>query len=216
MNIYIVRHGFPDYALDCLTDLGHEQAEAAADALEAVGIDEIYSSPMGRARETAKHLADRIGKPITIEPWAHELTVSGFDSEFFRSPELIALGDAWVDHPRFAGDNSVRAVIDEVSGGVNDLMRRQGYAPDGERWRALDPERSNDKNIALFCHVGVFSVISAYLLRVPLRLAWGMVSQYAAAYSVCALDTNAEGFAVAKFKAVNVYGHLAARGLRLS
>ena len=62
MNLYIVRHGNPNYDLDCLTPLGHEQAEAAAEALEAIGIDEIYSSPMGRARETAKHLADRILK----------------------------------------------------------------------------------------------------------------------------------------------------------
>ena len=216
MNIYIVRHGFPDYKLDCLTELGHAQAEAAADALEAFGIDEIYSSPMGRARETAAHLAERLGKPVNIEPWAHELMISGIESDFLRSPEAIAMGERWMDHPRFAGENSVRAVIDEVEGGVNDLMRRQGYVPDGERWRALDPERPNKKNIALFCHVGVFSVISARLLQLPYRLSLHTLSMYTCAYTWCSLETNAEGLGNARYIAVNETGHLTAKGLPYS
>ena len=36
MNLYIVRHGNPNYDNDCLTPLGHEQAEAADMALDAI------------------------------------------------------------------------------------------------------------------------------------------------------------------------------------
>ena len=148
MNLYIVRHGNPNYDLDCLTPLGHEQAEAAAEALEALGIDEIYASPMGRARETAAHLAERIGKSVTIEPWAHEVEayakradgspvqLVSIGGDFLRSPELISMGEGWPDHPRFDGAD-VRGVIDEVEGGLADFMRRQGYVLDGERFRAL-------------------------------------------------------------------------------
>ena len=61
MKIVFVRHGHPDYHEDCLTELGHLQAETAARRLESEGIEEIYSSTRGRALETAQYTAKRIG-----------------------------------------------------------------------------------------------------------------------------------------------------------
>ena len=228
MNLYIVRHGHPNYDLDCLTPLGHQQAEAAAEALEALDIAEIYSSPFGRARETAKHLADRIRKPVTIEPWAHEVEayakradgspvqLVSIGGDFLRSPELEAMGDDWMKHPRFNGEDSVRAVIDEVEGGMADFMRRQGYVREGNRFRALDPEHPNEKNIALFCHAGVFLVISSYLLCVPQPVAWNMLFMYTCGYTWCNLTTNEDGCGLPRYFAVNVTNHLTAKGLPMS
>ena len=45
MRIILIRHGDPNYEKDCLTELGHKQASAAAQRLLSEGIDEIYSSP---------------------------------------------------------------------------------------------------------------------------------------------------------------------------
>ena len=39
MRLLFVRHGHPNYELDCLTDLGHLQAEAAAERLMKENID---------------------------------------------------------------------------------------------------------------------------------------------------------------------------------
>ena len=55
MRIIFVRHGEPDYVHDCLTEKGKIQAAAAAERLRDEGIAEIYSSPLGRARETADY-----------------------------------------------------------------------------------------------------------------------------------------------------------------
>lgn len=44
MKIIFVRHGHPDYANDCLTDLGNKQGEAVAKRLEKEKIDRFYSS----------------------------------------------------------------------------------------------------------------------------------------------------------------------------
>ena len=52
MRIIFVRHGEPDYRNDCLTDLGRLQAQAAAERLREEGIEEIWSSPLGRAAES--------------------------------------------------------------------------------------------------------------------------------------------------------------------
>ncbi len=66
MRIIFVRHGEPDYALDCLTPAGRAQAEAAAERLRGEGISAVYASPMGRAAETAACTARLLGLPVQL------------------------------------------------------------------------------------------------------------------------------------------------------
>ena len=67
MRIIFVRHGHPNYEKDCLTELGHRHAEAAALRLRNEGVERIYSSTCGRAFETAQHLGDLIGLPVVAD-----------------------------------------------------------------------------------------------------------------------------------------------------
>lgn len=53
-----MRHGEPNYEKDCLTQLGRVQARLAAERLLSEGISEVYSSPMGRAQQTAQAFCD--------------------------------------------------------------------------------------------------------------------------------------------------------------
>lgn len=57
MRIVFVRHGHPNYKDDCLTELGHLHAKAAADRPKNEGIQKIYSSTCGRAFQTAEYTA---------------------------------------------------------------------------------------------------------------------------------------------------------------
>ena len=43
MRLLLVRHGDPNYELDCLTELGHRQAKEVAKRLMEEGIQEIFS-----------------------------------------------------------------------------------------------------------------------------------------------------------------------------
>ncbi len=74
--IYIVRHGQTEQNLKKklqgrsdfpLTELGREQASAVGDAFRDAGIvfDKVYSSPLGRAVETAELIAG--DAPIEVE-----------------------------------------------------------------------------------------------------------------------------------------------------
>ncbi|MBE7063278.1 MAG: histidine phosphatase family protein [Ruminococcaceae bacterium] len=49
----MVRHGEPVYETDSLTDRGKLQAEAVGKRMFDAKIDRIFSSPMGRAKDTA-------------------------------------------------------------------------------------------------------------------------------------------------------------------
>ena len=53
MLLYYVRHGDPIYDPNQLTELGKLQAAAVAKRLARYGVDEVYTSPSNRARQTA-------------------------------------------------------------------------------------------------------------------------------------------------------------------
>ena len=42
--------------------------------MQREGLDRIYSSPMGRARDTAKYSADALNLPVTVEEWTAALS----------------------------------------------------------------------------------------------------------------------------------------------
>ena len=64
MRIVFVRHGEPDYRNDCLTETGKIQARQAAVRLREEGIEQIFSSPLGRAQETAAAASEELGLPV--------------------------------------------------------------------------------------------------------------------------------------------------------
>lgn len=225
MNLYIVRHGNPDYSNDVLTELGHKQAEAAAKALVNLNIDEIYASSMGRAKETAQHLCNLIGKDMTIEPWAAEVehysnTPDGgltrtvqLDPTFLRSPELEALGNDWASHPMFRGEKEARAFVDTVERGAEDFMERLGYKLEGNRFKVVAP---NEKNVALFCHAGVFLVLTSFLLRIPQLTAWHSLFMYQGSVTWCNVHNYDSGYTVPRYLYVNDTHHIREAGLPLT
>ncbi|MEL7110517.1 MAG: histidine phosphatase family protein [Pseudomonadota bacterium] len=76
--IYLIRHGeaaaswgsHPDPGL---SERGRAQAEAAADTLSALGIEQILSSPMARCQETAHVFSKTSGLSVSIEPRVTEI-----------------------------------------------------------------------------------------------------------------------------------------------
>lgn len=55
-----------------LTPLGHQQARDAAEALAALGIERIITSPYTRALQTVAPIAQRLGVPVHINPIVRE------------------------------------------------------------------------------------------------------------------------------------------------
>ena len=73
MLLYIIRHGEPYYEIDTLTERGKLQAEAVGKRMVDAKIDRIFSSPMGRAMETAEPACRLLGLEKHIEDWTHEI-----------------------------------------------------------------------------------------------------------------------------------------------
>lgn len=188
MLLYFLRHGDPIYHPDSLTEKGKEQAEALSRRLLGSDIDEIYASSSVRARETARPLAEKLGKPIHPLSWCHEdLAYHDFTVEedgrrvwFFESEKFLSqmnnagvasMGFDWERHPLFAGTRC-GAGFRRIAGHTDNFMATLGFLHDTENHRfiAKDPqkEREKERRIALFAHGGFGRAFLAHLLDIPL------------------------------------------------
>ena len=70
MRLLIVRHGDPDYENDTLTQKGRREAALLAERLKKEDITALYTSPLGRAKDTCMYTARALGKVREVkEKW---------------------------------------------------------------------------------------------------------------------------------------------------
>ena len=139
-RVILLRHGQTDYNVagrmqghldSVLTDVGHEQAAAAAPVLAALGPDRVVSSDLRRAVDTAEVVGAACGLPVKFDARLRETHLGQWQghtvAEIDRShPGAIA---AWRSDPTWAppgGESRVavvarsRPVVDELDGEFED------------------------------------------------------------------------------------------------
>lgn len=73
MELFIIRHGDPDYARDFLTEKGVREAKLLSERMEKENIDYFYCSPLGRAQKTASYTMEKYpDKEMPTLEWARE------------------------------------------------------------------------------------------------------------------------------------------------
>jgi len=184
MKLYIIRHGDPDYAHDCLTPLGKRQAEALARRFASHRLDRIYSSPMGRAKETAKPTCEILHKDFTVLDWCSEnaayedmsvATENGRrwcfhqQSTNYKNNDTIALYHDWQKaNPEFDCDGVTKR-IQLIADGSDRLLAELGYERDGCIYKIVRP---NDESVGVFCHQGFGITWLAHLTQIPPHIFW--------------------------------------------
>ncbi|MCL2819240.1 MAG: histidine phosphatase family protein [Oscillospiraceae bacterium] len=204
MLLYIIRHGEPDYSTDSLTKNGKEQARALANRLCSHGLDEVYSSPLGRAVETAEPTCRRLGLECIIEEWMNEDKVWdeftsvdenserdwAFGCQNTRLIENGFLHGKWYENPVFSTCKSPLECYRRLSAGSDDLTERLGYKRDGHIYRIISP---NEKRIAAFCHHGVSTIWLSYLLNIPPQIFWAGFDIHHTAVTILNFRNNPDG-----------------------
>ena len=165
MRIVFIRHGDPNYDLDCLTELGHKQAKIAAQRLLKEGIEEIYSSPLGRAKQTAQAFSEASGiDDIKILDFMQEIRF-GREGEMYDDKwnpwlvveDLVKNGKDiqtpdWREYPVFK-ENLATVDADKIAVEADKWLSSLGYEREGKFYRCTRKE-DKEKTIALFCHGG--------------------------------------------------------------
>lgn len=175
MRVIFVRHGHPDYEKDCLTELGHRHAEAAARRLKDEGVEQIYSSTCGRALETAEHLGRLIGVEVVGCEFMREIAWGDADGPAYADGHpwtivdgMIARGEPimdpeWRRHPEFRR-NRLLACCGKVAKGTDEWLAGLGYVREKLYYRVRG---GAPKTIAAFGHGGETAAMLCHLFNIP-------------------------------------------------
>jgi len=157
-KIYLVRHGqSEDNAAGVLggrrdsglTALGAAQARRTAEELKSFGIGVIFASPLKRAYDTARIIADKLGIEEIIS-----------DERLMERDFGVLSGHPYADIPRYAGlvieADEVR-YFDQVEGaeGFPSLLRRAGEMVEVLRAAA------RDRNVLVATHADTGKMLLA-------------------------------------------------------
>lgn len=186
MLLYIIRHGDPIYDPDSLTEKGKQQAQALARRLSTHGLDEIYTSPLKRARQTAQPTCDLLHIEPKVEEWTSEnlawkdlagpIGPNGSRTWAFyaqntryKTPEILAMGDRWYEAEPFCLADNPKEGYERIQRASDEFTLRLGYQREGMVYRAVQP---NEKRVAVFCHAGFGLTWLSHLLAIPPALFW--------------------------------------------
>ena len=176
MRLVFVRHGEPDYAHDCLTPLGILQAQAAAERLREEEIVRIFTSPQGRARQTAEAASEVLGIEPEVLEFMHEISWGSADGEeifadghpWHVADELVRTGwdlteKNWREHPFYRNNRAAEAVR-LVEEGTDRWLASLGYVREGAYYRCVRDDDAQT-TVALFSHGGSSSAAMGHILN---------------------------------------------------
>jgi len=177
MEIVLIRHGEPEWVRDGinidnppLTERGVRQAAAMAEFLRDEHFDEVYCSPLVRARQTAAPLFEALGRSEQIAPWLEEIR----NPIWHGTPQEKAQAAydeqrARVSHDRWRGiegGEHVADFVERINAGCALFMEERGVRRQETElpmWHLDDV----DRRIALVAHAGTNSVTICRLLGIP-------------------------------------------------
>ncbi len=177
MRILIIRHGDPDYEHDTLTDKGHREAKLLAEKLGKEKIDYIYSSPLGRAKDTCAYTARALGKEneVVVYDWLQEFgsplvwpdgtkryILWDMLPDFWTREELMYDHTRWFEQG-FYRDANMETVYRKVTDALDALLAKHGYVRDGNMYKT---EEGNTKTLAFFCHFGLEMILLSHLCNI--------------------------------------------------
>ena len=227
MKIVFIRHGNPDYQLDCLTELGHKQAEAAADVLCTMGIEKIYSSSHGRAVETALHTAKKLGLEIhqcdfirELHPkWKADPTLpySREFSPWLRTLEygkrgLPLLDPNWRYNELFAEIDTPER-IDTLCVELDEWLASIGVERNGTYYRLNSPKYSV---VAMFCHAMSYSASIAHMFNLTFPFVSLSFPMRQTGISVVEFDESEGDFIAPRLLMIGNVDHLIKNDIQIS
>ena len=138
MNIYVIRHGQTDANLRHelqgrrdipLNEQGRRQAEMVRAFFEERGVlfDRVYSSPLGRAIETARIVSGR-GVPVETDDRLLEMDYGPYEGMDLRMPalEVVTFFSDFARNPAPAGMEQLSSVTARAGRFIEDVARGSG------------------------------------------------------------------------------------------
>jgi len=172
MFLYIIRHGEPDYASDSLTETGIKQAELLSERLTEVKFDKIFSSPLGRAKQTAMPTCIKQKMNFEVLPWlsenlAYDAMATDIDGKknWWFSVQNTKYNT--LEGAKKIAAPQTQAIIEATASSFDKFLEETGYKKNGINYQITANKYSR---IAFFCHDGISKILLSYALLIPFHI----------------------------------------------
>ncbi len=179
MRLLIIRHGDPDYANDTLTEKGKKEAQLLAERLKKERVDYIYSSPLGRAKNTAMYAANALNmeNEVVVEPLFKEFNTEkavvlpdGTERhllwdllpEYWTEQAAFYDRAQWKKHSALQQGDAVE-YYEAVVARLDEILKRHGYWREKNYYRV---DKGNTDTVAIFCHFGLEMILLSHLCNI--------------------------------------------------
>lgn len=191
MDLFLIRHGQPDWAPrriqsndPRLTELGREQANRVAHRLATLErVDEIWSSTMKRAVETANPIGQEVQHRSELYEWLEEIrnppewegAPADEIDRHFAEANTRDMEEMWDGLP---GGESFRDFHQRVVTGLTQTLAAHGIEPLKRDQRHLWTVDDPDKRVIIVAHAGTNAVVLGHLLGLdPVPWEWERFQQ---------------------------------------
>ena len=221
MRIIFVRHGHPDYKNDCLTELGHTQAEAAAKRLKNEKIDAFFSSSCGRAAQTAEHIAMGHDMEVELLDFMREISWRPKEGEEmyenghpWRNVEKMVaehktlMSPSWGNEEPFCkstGPINSERVSEEFDKWIAGL----GYTREGDYYRVGKPKY---ETVLLASHGGSSSAVLGHIFNLPMPFVYYTICPKFTAITIVTLSDTEGELVSPRFEIMNDAEHIKGLG----
>jgi len=172
MLLYIIRHGEPDYKTDTLTEVGIKQAQLLSQRLSSVKFDRIFSSPLGRAKQTAMPTCEKQNKDFEVLPWLNEdLAYKAMSAEVNGKKDWwFAVQNTKIRTPdgakKYATKNT-KKFYESTTASFDSFLSTIGYEKNKSGYKITENKYSR---IAFFCHNGISNILLSHALLIPFNI----------------------------------------------
>lgn len=180
MRFYFIRHGrmtgephrhYTPPVSGCLSPEGEAQAVALGRALGSITFDRVFTSPLGRAIQTAQALRRAPDRVIEVKDWLIEwrpahIMNGGDPANFEQMAKAAAALRPEMTWKTEAGEGALEMAARLVPGWV-ELLASLGVEAGHGGYLKRDP--ADERAIALVAHGGSLGHLLAYVIGVPIR-----------------------------------------------
>lgn len=221
MKLLIIRHADPNYSIDSLTPTGWKEAELLSQRISKLDVKAFYTSPLGRAKDTASLTLKKMHREATECPWLREFNRS------IARPDAGRLIIPWdwlptdwtavpehFDHEKWHTTDIMKAghvkeEYDWVTSELDKLLATHGYERENHYYRAVE---ANNDTIVLFCHFGLECVLLSHLLNVSPMVLWHGMCAAPSSVTTLVTEERRKGIAYFRMSSFGDISHLYAGG----
>lgn len=162
MRLIIIRHADPDYSCDGLTEAGKKEAQLLAKRVANWKIHKAYSSPMGRAKDTARPSLDALGTEAEEIPWLREFSYQictparqepsvcwDFIPSYWANDPQMTTMEEWLDIEPACQNPTLKEQYYVATKGLDKILEEYGLVRCGNYYKNKNPKNRRYKSTVL-------------------------------------------------------------------